>query len=140
MSCWTSPVDHESGRDVDAVLAGISAVPLYLAVEVGDREGLGKFHPAIALDPPDDVVGRGIEVGPPAMTVEFEFLAMRSHRRHDGKWAGRFQKHLEDARPVAPDQRISAPCFHAIFPLPGSVPGESPKRSNASGLLKLPRL
>src|SRR6516165_8961812 len=58
----------------------------------------------------------------------------------DGKWAGRFHKHLEDARPVAPDQRISAPCFHAIFPLPGSVPGESPKRSNASGLLKLPRL
>jgi len=162
----------------------------------GNREGLGKFHPAIALDPPDDVVGRGIEVGPPAMTVEFEFLAMRGHRRHDGfrgslsvfegrggqnaahdhagvhvprlrlkveldgdavlarlveqvvefaesldgKWAGRFQKHLEDARPVAPDQRISAPCFHAIFPLPGSVPGESPKRSNASGLLKLPRL
>jgi hypothetical protein len=55
------PVDHESGRDVDAVLAGIPAVPLYLAVEVGDREGLGKFHPAIALDPPDDVVRRGIE-------------------------------------------------------------------------------
>src|SRR4029077_15902199 len=59
-------------------------VPLDLAVEIGDREGLGKFHAAIALDPPDDVVGRGIEVGPAAMTVEFEFLAMRGHRRHDG--------------------------------------------------------
>jgi hypothetical protein len=100
------------------------------------------------------------------MAVEFEFLAMRGHRRHngfrgrlsafegragqnaahdhpeymcqacdcrrtltgmrsspalaeqvfefaespDGKWAGRFQEHLENAGPVAPDKRISAPC------------------------------
>jgi len=51
----------------------------------------------------------------------------------DGKRAGRLQEHLEDARPVAPDKRISAPCLHAIFPLPGSVRGKSPKRSNASG-------
>jgi hypothetical protein len=51
----------------------------------------------------------------------------------DGKRAGRFQKHLENARPVAPDKRISAPCFHAIFPLPGSVRGESPKRSKVPG-------
>ena len=51
----------------------------------------------------------------------------------DGKRAGRFQEHLENARPVAPDKRISAPCIHAIFPLPGSVRGEGPKRSNASG-------
>jgi len=29
------------GRDVDAVLAGMPAVPLDLAVEIGDREGLG---------------------------------------------------------------------------------------------------
>jgi hypothetical protein len=36
-----------------------------------------------------------------------------------GHAAGRFQEHLEDARPVAPDKRISAPCIHAIFPLPG---------------------
>jgi hypothetical protein len=52
------------------------------------RSGIAKasasFTPAIALDPPDDVVGRGIEVRPAAMTVEFEFLAMRGHRRHDG--------------------------------------------------------
>src|ERR1700757_847767 len=82
MSGWTSPL-HESRRDVNAILAGIFAVPLDLAVEIGDREGLGKLHPAIALDPPDDVVGRGIEVRPAAMTVEFEFLAMRGHRRHD---------------------------------------------------------
>src|SRR3981189_1471169 len=34
----------------------------------------------------------------------------------DGKWAGRLQEHLENARPVAPDKRISAPCIHAIFP------------------------
>src|SRR5215472_15582764 len=40
----------------------------------------------------------------------------------DGKWAGRFQEHLEDARPVAPDERISAPyILHTIFPpSPGS--------------------
>ena len=69
---------------VNAILAGIFAVPLDLAVEIGDREGLGKLHPAIALDPSDDVVGRGIEVRPAAMTVEFEFLAMRGHRRHNG--------------------------------------------------------
>jgi len=37
----------------------------------------------------------------------------------DGKRAGRLQEHLEDARPVAPDKRISTPFFHAIFPLPG---------------------
>ena len=59
-------------------------MPLDRAVKIGDRDGLGKFHPTIALDPPDDVVGRGIEVRPAAMTVEFEFLAMRGHRRHDG--------------------------------------------------------
>src|SRR5215467_12643436 len=58
------PVDHESRRDVDAVPAGIPAVPLYLAVEIGDCKGLGKLHAAIALDPPDDVVERGIEVRP----------------------------------------------------------------------------
>jgi hypothetical protein len=50
---------------------GTVAIPLYLAVEIGDREGLGKFHPAIALDLSDDVVGRGIEVRPAAMTLEF---------------------------------------------------------------------
>jgi len=40
----------------------------------------------------------------------------------DGKWAGRFQEHLKNTRPVAPDERISAPCIlHTIFPLsPGS--------------------
>src|SRR3954452_22089350 len=83
MSGWTSPL-HESRRDVNAILAGIFAVPLDLAVEIGDREGLGKLHAAIALDSSDDVAGRGIEVRPAAMTVEFEFLAMRGHRRHDG--------------------------------------------------------
>src|SRR5215831_20138803 len=37
--------------------------------------------------------------------------------RLDGKWASWFQEHLEDARPVAPDERISAPCIlHTIFP------------------------
>src|SRR5215472_16188021 len=44
----------------------------------GIAEGLGKLHAAIALDPSDDVVGRGIEVRPAAMTVEFEFLAIRA--------------------------------------------------------------
>ena len=56
------------------------AVPLDLGVEIGDREGLRKLHPALALDLPDDVVGRGVEVRPAAMAVEFEFLAMRGHR------------------------------------------------------------
>src|SRR6516164_10881438 len=69
---------------LNAILAGIFAVPLDLAVEIRDREGLGKLHAAIALDPADDVVGRGIKVRPAAMMVEFEFLAMRGHRRHDG--------------------------------------------------------
>ena len=31
------------------------------------------------------------------------------------KWAGRFQEHLEDGRPAAPDERISAPfTLHTI--------------------------
>lgn len=34
------PVDHECRRHVDPVLAGIPAVPLDLAIEIGDREGL----------------------------------------------------------------------------------------------------
>ena len=45
---------------------------------------LGNLHPTIALDPPDDVVGCGIEVRPDAMVVEFEFLAMRGRRHHNG--------------------------------------------------------
>ena len=64
---------------MNAILAGIFAVPLDLSVEIGDREGLGKLHAAIALDPLDDVVGGGIKVRPAAMTVEFEFLATRGH-------------------------------------------------------------
>ncbi len=37
----------------------------------------------------------------------------------DGKRAGRFQEHLEHARPVAPDQRISTPrsLIHAVSPV-----------------------
>ena len=39
----------------------------------------------------------------------------------DGKRAGRFQEHLEDARPVAPDKRISAPhILHTISSFTGS--------------------
>jgi hypothetical protein len=34
--------------------------------------------------------------------------------RLDGKRAGRFQKHLEDAGSVTPDERISVPILHAI--------------------------
>ena len=49
---------------MNAILAGIFAVPLDLAVEIWDRERLGKVYAAIALDPPDDVVGRGIKVSP----------------------------------------------------------------------------
>ena len=49
---------------MDTVLAGIFAVPLDLAVEIGVREGLGKFHATVAFDAPDGVVGRGIKVRP----------------------------------------------------------------------------
>jgi hypothetical protein len=38
---------------MDAVLAGILVVPLDLTVEIGDREGVGKFYATVALDPPD---------------------------------------------------------------------------------------
>src|ERR1700693_28039 len=69
---------------MDAVLAGISTVPLHLAVKIGDGKGLGQFYTTVALDPPDDVVGRRIKVRPTAMAIEFKFLAMRGYRRHDG--------------------------------------------------------
>ena len=36
---------------MNAILAGVFAVPLDLAVEIWDREGLGKLHAAVALDP-----------------------------------------------------------------------------------------
>src|ERR1700687_2308692 len=47
-------------------------------------EGLGQFYTAVALDPPDDVVGRRSKVRPTAMAIEFKFLAMRGYRRHGG--------------------------------------------------------
>src|SRR5271157_1454770 len=68
---------------MDTVLAGISAVPLDLAVEIGNRERLGKFHSAVAFDPPDDVIGSSLKIRSAAMVVEFEFFTMRGHRRHD---------------------------------------------------------
>jgi hypothetical protein len=40
------PVDHGCRRDVDAILAGIFAVPLDLAIEIGGRERLGKLYAA----------------------------------------------------------------------------------------------
>ena len=67
---------------MDAVLAGIAAVPLYLAVEIGDGEGLGQPQITVALEPPDDVVGGRVHVRPAGMVVELEFLAVRRHRRH----------------------------------------------------------
>jgi hypothetical protein len=57
----------------------------------------------------------------------------------DGKRAGRFQEHLGNARPMAPDKRISTPCFHAMFPLAGSVRGERARSGVDAGLLKLPQ-
>src|SRR6516165_9254331 len=84
MSCWTSPSTMKVGETWMPFWRAYLQCRFTSLSRSGNREGLGKFHPAIALDPPDDVVGRGIEVGPPAMTVEFEFLAMRGHRRHDG--------------------------------------------------------
>src|SRR6516165_8602729 len=183
-------VDHESGRHVDAVLAGIFGVPLHLTIEVGDRKGLGKLHATVALYAPDYVVGRSIKIRPAAMLVEFKFFTMRGNSRHnrlccclsaferrggqdtahdharvhvpglrlkaeldsdavlaglaeqvvkfaeclDGKWAGRFQEHLEDARPVAPDERISAPhILHTIFPpSPGSHAATARRESDVA--------
>ena len=58
-------------------------MPLDLAVEIGDREAVGKFHATIGFDAPGDVVGRGIKVRPAAMAVEFKFFAMRGHGRHN---------------------------------------------------------
>ena len=66
---------------MDTVLAGILAVPLHLAIEVGDRKGRGKLHATVALYAPDDVVGRGIKIRPAAMVVEFEFFTMRGYSR-----------------------------------------------------------
>ena len=60
---------------------GISTVPLHLAVKIGDGEGLGKFHTTVALDPPDDVVGRHIKVRTATMAIELEFFTMRGYRR-----------------------------------------------------------
>src|SRR4051812_14139142 len=177
------PVDHERRRHVDTVLAGVLAVPLHLSIEIGDCEGLSKVHTAVALDPPDDVVGGGIKVRPAAMVVEFEFFTMRSDSRYnrrcrglpaferrsredaadnharvhvprlglktqldgnavlarlgekvvefaerlDGKWACRFEEHLEDARPATPYEWVSSPCTaHTIFPsLPFGRRGDS---------------
>src|SRR5689334_15856845 len=67
---------------MDPVLAGIFAVPLHLAVEIGDRESLAESHATVALDPPDDVVRRSIKIRPAAMAIEFKFLTMRGYRRH----------------------------------------------------------
>ena len=56
----------------------------------------------------------------------------------DGKRAGRFQEHLEDARPVAPDKRISAPCAFMrsfLYPVQFAVRARS---GVGAGLLKLP--
>ena len=45
---------------MDTVLAGIFAVPFDLTVEIRDRERRGEVHAAVAFDPCDDVVGRGV--------------------------------------------------------------------------------
>ena len=48
--------------------------------------------------------------------------------RLDGKWACRFEEHLEDARPVAPDKWIGTPCTaHLIFPLLPVRPRGTPR-------------
>ncbi len=36
---------------MDAVLAGVLGVPLHFSVEIGNREGFGELHAAVALDP-----------------------------------------------------------------------------------------
>jgi hypothetical protein len=36
--------------------------------------------------------------------------------RLDGKRAGRLKKHLEDAGPVTPNERIGAPIVHPVVP------------------------
>ena len=102
---------------MDAVLAGVPAVPLHLAVEIWDREGLCEFHVTIALDPPDDVVGRGIKVWPAAMAVEFKFLAMRGHHRHNGFRCRLPYSSVEAARM----QRTITPEYSAKVAIKGGV-------------------
>jgi hypothetical protein len=55
----------------------------------------------------------------------------------DGKRAGRLQEHLEDARPVAPDKRISTPAFMRsfLYPVEFAVRARS---GVGTALLKLP--
>src|SRR4029079_9299566 len=87
-------------RHMDAVLPGILAMPLYLAVEVGDGKGLGKVEAAVAFDPLDDLVGRRLEIRSAAMAIECEFLAMSADRRHDrfrGRLAGIQGRGRQDA-------------------------------------------
>src|ERR1700753_2591946 len=72
-------IDHERWRHVDAVLAGVFAVPFDLAVEIGNGKGLGKAHAAVSFDTGDDVVWRGVHVGAAAMALELEFLPMGSN-------------------------------------------------------------
>jgi len=60
-------------RHMDTVLAGILAVPLDLAVEVGNRERSASFR-AVAFDPRDDVVGSGVEMGPRQMASNSNYI------------------------------------------------------------------
>src|SRR6187399_2843225 len=85
---------------MDSVLPGILAMPFYFAVEVGDGKGLGKFEAAVAFDPPDDPVGRRLEIRAAAMAIEFEFLTVSGHCRHDrfrGRLAGFQSRGRQDA-------------------------------------------
>jgi hypothetical protein len=52
---------------MDTVLAGLFTVPLHFTVQRRDGKGVGNIHATIALDPPDDFVGRRIKIGPAAM-------------------------------------------------------------------------
>lgn len=77
-------VDHEGGGDVDAVLAGVFAMPFELTVELGIGEGVSEGKAGVALDAGDDVGRRCVHVGAGGVAGEFELLAMRGHREQDG--------------------------------------------------------
>src|SRR6516165_6023176 len=69
---------------MDTVLASVSAVPFDFTVQIRNCKRICDTNAAIALDTSNDLVGRAVEIGAFAMTLELEFLAVLSNSQHDG--------------------------------------------------------
>ena len=54
---------------MNPVLAGVSTVPLDLAVKIRDRKDFCQLHTAVGFNPRNDVIGRCVEIGAAAMVV-----------------------------------------------------------------------